>query len=147
MCKANVPRRAPWQNRTATHSRQEGRIHPSQISRIRIAFDNVTFESDHAPYNPGGALWKILPRNEATRLRIDDLLKDWQDTPPRFETQMRLFWDALEGLGPLPVTSADSRQALEIVTAMYHSSQTHEEVRLPIGPDHPKYHSWLPAGA
>lgn len=26
-----------WQNRTATHSRQEGRIHPSQISRIRIA--------------------------------------------------------------------------------------------------------------
>ncbi|WP_374625619.1 Gfo/Idh/MocA family protein [Devosia sp.] len=117
-----------------------------EISRIRIAFENVTFESDHAPYNPGGAPWKILPRNDATRVRIDELLQDWQDTPPRFETQMRLFWEALESGGPLPVTSADSRRALEIVTAFYHSSETHEDVRFPIGPEHPKYESWLPAG-
>ncbi|HHY48760.1 MAG TPA: Gfo/Idh/MocA family oxidoreductase [Alphaproteobacteria bacterium] len=118
-----------------------------EITRLRLAFENVTIESDHAPYNPGGAPWKILPRNEGTRSAIADLLKDWQDVPPRFATQMARFHAALETGGPLPVTTADSRRALEIVTAMYHSSETHEEVRLPIGADHPKYRTWLPAGA
>lgn len=115
-----------------------------EITRIRLAFDNVTIESDHEAYNPGKALWKILPRNDETRARIDALLADWKDVPSRFTTQMRRFWDALETGGDLPVTSADSRRALEIVTAFYHSSETHEEVRFPIGPDHPKYQSWLP---
>lgn len=117
-----------------------------EISRIRLAFENVTIESDHEAYNPGKALWKILPRNEATRVAIAELLRDWKDVPSRFQTQMRLFWDALEGIGPLPVTSADSRRALEIVTAFYHSSETHEEVQFPVGSDHPKYRSWLPEG-
>ncbi|MBN9315492.1 MAG: Gfo/Idh/MocA family oxidoreductase [Devosia sp.] len=117
-----------------------------EISRIRLAFENVTIESDHEAYNPGKALWKILPRNEATKAKIDALLANWQDVPSRFETQMRLFWDALEGKGPMPVTSADSRRALEIVTAFYHSSETHTDVAFPIGPEHPKYESWLPEG-
>ncbi len=38
-----------------------------EITRIRLAFENVTFESDHAPYNPGAALWKILPRNDEVK--------------------------------------------------------------------------------
>jgi predicted dehydrogenase len=118
-----------------------------EITRIRLAFENVTFESDHAPYQPGTKPWKILPRNDETKARIDALLADWVDVPPRFTTQMARFHDALTGQGPLPVTTTDSRRALEIVTAMYHSSETREEVRLPIGPDHPKYTSWLPAGA
>jgi predicted dehydrogenase len=118
-----------------------------EITRIRLAFENVTFESDHEPYQPGTRPWKILPRNDATRDAIAGLLSDWKDVPPRFTTQMSRFHDALLSNGPLPVTTADSRRALEIVTAMYHSSETREEVRLPIGPDHPKYSSWLPTGA
>lgn len=116
-----------------------------EITRIRLVFENVTFESDHAAYNPGAALWTILPRNDATKAAIEAQLEDWQPVAPRFETQMRRFWDALEGQAPLPVTSADSRRALEIVTAFYHSSETRTEVSLPIGPGHPKYRSWLPA--
>ena len=115
-----------------------------EITRIRLAFENVTFESDHAAYQPGTALWKILPRNDETKARIVELLADWKDVPPRFTTQMARFHDALMGRGSLPVTSADSRRALEIVTAMYHSSETHEEVPLPVARDHPKYRSWLP---
>lgn len=115
-----------------------------EISRIRLAFENVTIESDHEAYNPGAALWKILPRNEETRAKIAALLADWADVPSRFQTQMRLFWAALEGQGPMPVTSADSRRALEIVTAFYHSSATRTEVQFPVGPDHPNYQSWLP---
>jgi len=117
-----------------------------EITRVRLAFEHVTFESDHAPYNPGAAPWKILPCSDAAKARIDALLKDWQPVAPRFETQMRRFHAALSGTGPMPVTSADSRRALEIVTAFYHSSQTREEVSFPVGPEHPKYRSWLPEG-
>jgi hypothetical protein len=43
-----------------------------------------------------------------------------------------------------PVTLADARLSLELVTAMYDSAQTSKAVELPIGEDHPKYGSWLP---
>jgi predicted dehydrogenase len=115
-----------------------------EITRIRLQFENVTFESDHAPYNPGDKLWKILPRNDAVKAQIDALLADWQHVPSRFQTQMARFHDAIHGKRPLPVTSADSRRALELVTAFYHSSATHQEVVLPLGPDHPLYQSWVP---
>jgi predicted dehydrogenase len=117
-----------------------------EITRIRLAFENLTIESDHAPYNPGAAPWTILPRNEGTKSAIADLLRDWQDVPPRFATQMARFHDALESGGPLPVTTADSRRALEMVTAFYYSSRTRQEVVFPIGADHPNYRSWLPEG-
>jgi predicted dehydrogenase len=116
-----------------------------EITRIRLAFENVSFESDHAPYSPGNLPWKILPRTEAAKAAIDDLLAEWRHVPQRFQTQMARFHDALLGRGPLPVTTADSRRALEIVTAFYHSSETRTDVSLPIGPEHPKYNSWLPA--
>lgn len=115
------------------------------ITRIRLAFENVTFESDHAAYNPGEKLWKIQPRNPETAARIDALLKDWKHVPSRFETQMARFHDALTGVGPLPVTSKDSRRSLELVTAFYHSSSSGEDVVLPLGPGHPLYESWVPA--
>jgi predicted dehydrogenase len=116
-----------------------------EITRIRLQFENVTIESDHAPYNPGKELWKILPRNDEVKAKIDALLANWQHVPSRFQTQMARFYDAIDGKIPLPVTSADSRRSLELVTAFYHSSSTHQEVVLPLGPDHPLYQSWVPA--
>lgn len=114
-------------------------------TRIRLAFENVTFESDHAAYNPGEKPWKIQSRNPGTQSAIDDLLKDWRHVPSRFQTQMARFHDALTGLSPLPVSSQDSRRSLELVTAFYHSSATGQDVPLPIGPGHPLYESWVPA--
>lgn len=116
-----------------------------EITRIRLAFENVTMESDHAPYNPGALQWKILPRNEKTRTAIASLLKDWQDVRPGYATQMARFHAALLGGGELPVTSADARRSLEIVTAVYDSSRNHREVAFPIGREHPNYEGWLPA--
>lgn len=116
-----------------------------EITRIRLQFEHVTIESDHAPYNPGAELWKILPRNDAVKARIDSLLANWRHVPSRFQTQMSRFHDAIFGRGALPVTSNDARRALELVTAIYHSSATHSEVVLPLGPDHPLYRSWVPA--
>jgi predicted dehydrogenase len=114
-------------------------------TRIRLAFENVSFESDHAAYSPGEKPWKIQPRNPRTAAAIDALLKDWRHVPSRFQTQMARFYDALTDSGPLPVTSADSRRSLELVTAFYHSATTGQDVPLPIGPDHPLYDSWVPA--
>lgn len=116
-----------------------------EITRIRLQFEHVTIESDHAPYNPGKEPWKILPRNDAVKEKIDALLANWQHVPSRFQTQMARFHDAIHDKAPLPVTSADSRRSLELVTAFYHSSSTHQEVVLPLGPDHPLYQSWVPA--
>jgi predicted dehydrogenase len=115
------------------------------MTRIRLAFENVSFESDHAAYNPGEKLWKIQPRNPETAAKIDALLANWAHVPSRFQTQMARFHDALVGSGPLPVSSRDSRRSLELVTAFYHSSSTNQDVVLPIGPGHPLYESWVPA--
>src|SRR5690606_2435597 len=117
-----------------------------EMSRIRLAFENVSFESDHAPYSPGNLPWKILPRNDAAKAAIDALLADWQHVPQRFETQMARFHEALLGRGPLPVTSADSRRALEIGPAFHHSSETRTDVEPPIASDHPTFRVWLPQG-
>ena len=115
-----------------------------EITRLFLTFENVTFESDYEPYNPGAKPWRIQPRNPETAAKIEALLKDWKHVPSRFQTQMARFHDALMGTAPMPVTSADSRRALEIVTAFYHSSTTHEDVTLPIPADHPRYQSWVP---
>ena len=117
-----------------------------EISRLRLSFENVTFESDHAPYQPGTKPWRIIPATAEIGAKIDALLAGWTHVPPRYEGQFAAFAEALDSGGELPVTTADSRQALELVTAFYQSSETHQDVVLPIGPDHPKYRSWVPAG-
>lgn len=116
-----------------------------QISRLRLVFENVLLESNHEPYSPGQDPWKIIPANEEIGAKIDALLSDWTPVPIRFNTQMRLFHEALVSGGPLPVTTADARQALELVTAFYESSETRTEVRFPVGPESAKYKSWRPA--
>ncbi len=115
-----------------------------QISRLRLHFRNVTFESSHEPYAPGRDPWTIHADSDATRRRIDDLLAGWTPTPPRFQTQMRHFAGFLAGREPLPVTSLDARRALELVTAIYQSSEEGRAVRTPIGPDSPWHASWRP---
>lgn len=116
-----------------------------QISRLRLAFENVTFESDHAPYAPGVKPWRILPANAEIGSRIAEEIADWQEVRPGFATQFARFHDALADGGPLPVSSADARRALELVTAFYHSAETGSDVSLPIGAGHPLYASWIPA--
>jgi len=113
-----------------------------QISRLRLHFENVTFESNHEAYAPGRDPWKIIAANEAVQARIDEVIGEWQPVAPRFTTQMAHFHDHLSGKGPLPVTSSDARRALELVTAIYQSADSGQEIALPIGPGSPKYADW-----
>lgn len=117
-----------------------------EISRLRLCFENVTFESGGGQYSPGDEPWTILPANDEIAARIAALLADQPPVGRRFLGQMDAFHEALNGRAPVPVTIADARQALELATAFYHSAETGADISLPLAPDHPKYRSWRPDG-
>jgi predicted dehydrogenase len=115
-----------------------------EISRLRFCFEHVTLESSLGPYSPGDDPWQIIPSSPQSGARIDAALANWSFVPSRFEGLMGALHLALESGGPLPVTLADARRSLELITALYHSAQIGEPVSLPIGADHPKYGGWRP---
>lgn len=118
----------------------------NEISRLRLCFENITFESGGGCYSPGDEPWTILPANDGIAARIEAVLADYRPVGRRFLGQMDSFHEALCGRGPVPVTIADARRALELATAFYESAQTGLDITLPLRPDHPKYRSWRPDG-
>jgi predicted dehydrogenase len=115
-----------------------------EISRLRLCFEHVTFESALAPYSPGDDPWEIIPASPAAADRIGDALAGHRFVQSRFEGLMGAYHAALTSGGPLPITLGDARQSLELVTALYHSAATGTAVSLPVGMDHPKYNGWAP---
>lgn len=114
----------------------------NEISRLRLCFEHVTFESSHAAYSPGDEPWEIFPASKEIAERIGDALTDHQLMPAGFEGLMGAYHAALTAGSAAPVTLADARRSLELVTALYHSAVTGSAVTLPIEPDHPSYCSW-----
>jgi predicted dehydrogenase len=115
-----------------------------EISRLRFCFADVTAESALTPYNPGAEPWRFIASSPAVAAAIDAALADFEPKPERFAGQFLRFHDALTGRGELPVTLADARASLELVTALYHSAARGAAVDLPIGPGHERYESWQP---
>jgi len=118
--------------------------HP-EISRLRFCFEGLTAESGLAPYNPGHEPWRFMHDDAAGQERIDEALRAFEPLPERYVGQFLRLHEALVGEAPLPVTIADSRRSLELLTAAYHSVLTGDAVTLPITPDHPFYRGWVPA--
>jgi predicted dehydrogenase len=114
----------------------------TEISRLRLCFEHVTFESSLAPYAPGDDPWQIIPTSLEAEMRIAKALEGWSPVASRFEGLMASYYQALETAGPLPVTLADARRSLELITALYHAAETGEPVSLPIDKSHSKYASW-----
>jgi predicted dehydrogenase len=113
-----------------------------EISRLRLCFEHVTFESTPAPYSPGDDPWEIVPASPEAELRIAEALADYRSVPSRYEGQLGAYHAALTTGGPLPVTLADAHSSLELVTALYHSVATGTAVPLPIAAEHPAYRGW-----
>jgi predicted dehydrogenase len=113
-----------------------------EISRLRFCFEHVTFESSQSPYSPGDDPWEIVPGSPEAASRIADALAGHRLVPSRFEGLMSAYHVALATGGPLPVTLADARRSLELVTALYHSAATGTVVTMPIATDHPKHSGW-----
>jgi predicted dehydrogenase len=118
-----------------------------EISRLRLCFEHVTFESSQAPYAPGDDPWQVIAASPDAEARIARTLEGWSPVPSCFEGLMASYHHALETAGPLPVTLADARRSLELITALYHAADTGTAVALPISTNHPKYGSWRPLGA
>ena len=75
---------------------------------------------------------------------VDAAVAEVAPAPDRYTGQFLRLHRALTEGGPLPVSIADARPSLELVTAAYHSARTGQAVQLPIGSDHPLYGGWLP---
>jgi len=116
----------------------------TEISRLRFCFENVTFESSLACYSPGDDPWQIVPASPEAEERIAAALANWQFVPSRFEGLMPRYHAALAADSEFPVTLADARRSLELVTALFYSAETEAAVPLPIGAAHPRYSGWRP---
>jgi len=114
-------------------------------SRLRLAFERLSAESSLSPYKPGSEPWTFEPASPDAAARIDSALDGFEPGPELYAGQFAAFHRAIREGGELPVTVADARAALELVTAIYFSAQTGEQVELPLGPEHPRYGGWIPS--
>jgi predicted dehydrogenase len=113
-----------------------------EISRLRLCFEHVTFESSPRPYAPGDDLWSIIPASSKIAGLIADAVEGQRFVLSGFEGLIGAYYTALTTGGALPVTLADARQSLELATALYHSAATGAAVGLPLASDHPSYGGW-----
>lgn len=115
-----------------------------EISRLRFCYENLVAESILEPYTMSRDPWKFLSNDETLQKGIDEALAEVKQTEDGYTRQFELFHEAVVTDSELPVTLTDARRSLELVTAAYHSARTGMPAELPIRPDHPLYHSWLP---
>lgn len=113
-----------------------------ETSRLRLSFENVTFESAQTPYAPGDDPWQIVPASPETASRIEEALAGHRFVPSGFDGLIGAYYEALASGSALPITMEDARRSLELVTALYHSAATSAAVALPIGRKHPNYAGW-----
>ncbi|MEN8185183.1 MAG: Gfo/Idh/MocA family oxidoreductase, partial [Myxococcota bacterium] len=114
-----------------------------ELSRLRLAFEHFSAESGLSPYQPGSEPWTLEPATAEASARIDLALAGFEPGPELYVGQFAGFHRALSQGKPPPVTVADARAAIELVTAIYHSARSGEAVTLPIGPEHPGYGGWV----
>lgn len=113
-----------------------------EISRLRICCRNVTFESSLSPYSFGDDPWRVIPADAGVAAQIEAATAGYQPLGRRFTGQFAAFHAALAAGGPMPVTSADARASLELLTACYDSARRGVDVALPLAPDHAGYQGW-----
>jgi predicted dehydrogenase len=115
-----------------------------QISRLRFCFRELTAESNLDPYKPSRDPWRFIGRDEAAQARIDAALAGFDGGLEYYEGQFARMHAAITAGAPDPVTLADARASLELITGIYHSARTGDAVTFPVGADHPLYRGWLP---
>lgn len=115
-----------------------------EISRLRFCFKNLVAESITAPYTMGNDPWKFVAGDPAHQEKVDAALAAVEPHADHYARQFELFAQSIAGDTDPPVTLQDARNALELVTAAYHSDRTGQPVPMPLKADHPLYGSWLP---
>lgn len=116
----------------------------AEVSRHRFTFSGLVAESNTRPYTNSGEPWTFTADTPQGAQQIGDVLSRFEPLPEHYAGQFYRFYEALRNGGELPVTLADARRSIELITAMYYSVETATSVALPIGVEHPRYASWMP---
>ena len=115
-----------------------------EITRHRFHFANLSAESNTSAYESSADPWDIHPDDEAAAAAIERVLAGWVPRPEGWWGQFERFADALDTGTDPPVTLADARASIELLTALYDSARRGVDVALPLAADHPLYQGWLP---
>ncbi len=115
-----------------------------EISRLRFSFENLTAESSLSPYQPSFDPWSFTGADPELQREIEAAIGEVEPRRELYAGQFERFAAALASGDALPVTLADARASLELLTAIYDSARSGQPVALPIGPEHPRYSGWLP---
>ena len=114
----------------------------AEITRHRFCFSQLVAESSTAPYTNSHEPWTFTPDTPELAGALDAALAQFEPRPEDFEGQLIRFSDALHSGGALPVTLADARGTIELITAIYVSAASNAPVELPLAPEHPAYGGW-----
>ena len=120
-----------------------------EISRHRYCFRNMVAESNTGPYaSQTSDPWQYTGVSPEVDAQIEQSLAGFTPEPPEgFVGQFERFYQALRAGSQLPITIADGRRAIELVTAVYYSMHTGQVAELPVGPAHPYYNGCIPPDA
>jgi predicted dehydrogenase len=115
-----------------------------QQTRIRMCFENVTFErlANHDTERIADDPWIMLPRTGTAKLELNEAMADVSSGFNYFTRQYELFHEAIDSDMPFPVTLKDARASIELVTALYLSARNGSTIDLPIATDSQGYGGW-----
>ncbi len=116
----------------------------NDTSRLRFCFEGLTATSGTAPYAPAADPWEFQARAPLQQAAIDEVLAAVVPSASGFTGFFEALHAALNGRPGREVLLQDGRRSLELVSAIYHSSQSGARVSLPLGPDDAVYESWVP---
>src|SRR6185503_16887471 len=91
----------------------------AEISRHRFCFSGLSAESSLGAYNNSEDPWTITGDTPALAAQIEGALANFVPLPSGFEGQFYRFHAALQNGAELPVTLAEARNLLELITAIY----------------------------
>lgn len=117
---------------------------PAEISRHRFAFERLSAESNTEPYENHREPWTFVADSDEDQAAIDEALVGFQPQPELYKGQFARLAEAVRRGDPPPVTLADARASLELLTALYWSAGHGVDVALPIERTHDFYGGWQP---
>ena len=115
-----------------------------ELTRHHFAFAGLSAESGDDPYTSSGEPWVVTPDTPEADARIAEAMRGFTPGPEGYVGQFARLADALAAGTDPPVTVADARASIELLTALYASARTRAEVTLPLADDHPDHHGWAP---
>jgi len=115
---------------------------PEEITRHRFAFEHLSAESNTDPYENHREPWTFVPDSEDDGLAIERALAEFVPEAELYKGQFARLASAIATGAPPPVTLADARASLELVTGAYWSARHGVDVALPLPADHAFHGGW-----